>query len=335
VEPGISNWLCHWDSGWYLSIPRIGYYVHSQGQCNVVFFPLYPLLMYWFGFLTSDLRTAGYLVSNGFLFASCLMLWKLVARDYGSRALADRAVLFLLLSPLTVFYSSIYTESLFLFLMLAVAYLADGRRWLAAGLCGFFGALARPPGILLVILIAVEYGAQVMRTPGTGRTAQPFSWGEAGRALVGVALPVIGLGVYALYLHVKFGDSLAFAHAQAGWSQHLAPFWELPWALPDDHPFHVVWICVALVISLLFFALGIVFRLRPSHLVLTAVFIVLYASLSNPAAIPRFLSVLFPFYIIAAEICLRRPRWEPFLLATSAAHAAFSIVLFVDGYWFT
>jgi Gpi18-like mannosyltransferase len=117
----------NWDANWYLGIAHDGYAAHKY---STAFFPLYPALLHLGGFLCHDLRDDGYVISNALLLASCLLLWKLVVRDYRRREVADRAVIFLLFCPVSFFFSTIYTESLFFFLMLALAYLATERRWM-------------------------------------------------------------------------------------------------------------------------------------------------------------------------------------------------------------
>ncbi len=193
VYMDLVDWFNHWDAAWYLRIADTGYFYDLHEQSAVVFFPLYPLLVHLVGYVIPDYRIAGYLISNGFLFASCLLLWKVIVRDYQKPAVADWSVLFLLLGPMTVFYSSIYTESIFLFLMLAVAYFATAQRWLAAGAVAFLGALTRPPGILLGVVIAAEYGARFL--PGLPVQKNRRIVGtELARVLIAIALPELRSG---------------------------------------------------------------------------------------------------------------------------------------------
>jgi len=328
------QWLFHWDAGWYFSIAQKGYSYVPQAQSNVAFFPLYPLLAHLLGLVVPNLLVAGYLVSNGFLFGSCLLLWKLTVRFYGAPERADRAVLFFLLCPMTVFYSSFYTESQFFFLALSVAWLAGERRWLAAGACGFLAALTRPPGALLAVLIVAEY-VMVLRQRRRDRDQPWFAWKEAAQVAGAIVLNVMGIVAFACYIGARFGDPMILFTVHAFWHHQSVPLWHIFWAGAIYHAFYIVWFYGAMSVALALLARGVAYRLRPSHLVLAFAFFLLYCSNNLLEAMPRYLSVVFPFYIVAAEFSLRRPRMGLILLGASAALAVLSVVLFVDGYWLT
>jgi len=339
VPPGIFqihheflHWLARWDAGWYLSIATEGYKYHPHTQSGVAFFPLYPALIHLLSFVVPNFYVAGYLLSNGCLFGCTLILWKLVASENTNQAIADRAVLFLLACPVTVFYSSIYTESLFLFLVLAAAFFSKERRWLAAGACGYFAGLTRSPGFLVAILIAVEFATCFLSARG-GKN--PITRTEALRALVAMALPATGILTYAIYLHFKFDDMLAFLHAQANWDRRLTAPWNLYDIVSHSDPHTKVWSSWALFFCFTLTLLGFCYRLRLSYLAITIAFLLLYCSTSTLESTPRLLSAVFPFYIIEAEIATRWPRLKYGLFIASVLLAIISIVLFVDGYWFT
>ena len=103
-----------WDSNWYLSIVEHGYFYDPHGQSSVGFYPLYPMLIRAGTFLGFDARLTGYGISLAALYAACLLLWRLAARETRSAAIAERAVLFLLLCPGTMWFGLVYTESLYL-----------------------------------------------------------------------------------------------------------------------------------------------------------------------------------------------------------------------------
>ena len=324
----------NWDANWYLGIARDGYAAHKY---STAFFPLYPALLHLGGFLCHDLRDDGYVISNALLLASCFLLWKLVVRDYGRREVADRAVFFFLFCPVSFFFSTIYTESLFFFLMLALAYLAAERRWIAAGCCGYLAALTRPVGILLIVLLAAEFLTVFLEHRKIAdRSAPPIRQlpPTTPSFLASVFLTLAGLGSYCLYLAHRFGHPLDFLLSEKHWDRHVAPPW-VPFERFIYLGFYDVWFYAAGIMALVVFVLGLKFRLLPSHSLLCLIYLLAYVSTSQLEALPRFLSVLFPFYITIALVAVRWPRLEPLLLAGSVMLLTFSTLLFVNGYWFT
>jgi hypothetical protein len=321
----------HWDTHWYLTVARQGYAPTTEGAESAAFFPLYPLAVHAATWVCRDPRIAGYLVSNLALFASCLLLWKTAVRD-DRPEVADRAVLFFLFCPVAFFYSTIYSESLFFLLMLATVWFATERRWLPAGGCGFLGALTRPVGALLPFVLAAAFLGPYLRR---GReNVPPWPAPDAPAFLAGVVLPAAGLGVYSAYLGAKLGDPLAFLHAQAHWFRHFSTPWHTLFRI-EYSAFYAVWFRAAVVMAFVVLVLGFVVRLRPLYLFLSALYLVFYLCTEHLESVPRFLSVLFPFYLIIARVAVRWPRLEPLLLAGTVMLLTLSLVLFVGGYWLT
>jgi hypothetical protein len=346
IQPGkgahsghLIDMFARWDSGWYLKIVDHGYEFSAVRESNAAFFPLYPALVYLGSFVFSDPRLSGYFISNLFLFAACLVLWKLVARDYGNKAVADRAVLFLLFCPVSFFFSTIYTESTFFFFFVLLAYFAAGRRWITAGVCGYFLCLSRIPGIFGVILLAAEFVLQLYRqsrAPNGRAAAVAYFRGEGIPFLGGLVLMISGLGSYCLYLWYKFQEPLAFQKAQAVWGRHPAPPWTfLRYDSVPHVPFYTLWFDAGFVLAFVLLALGLFLKIRASHWLITAAFVTIYLSTNIIESTPRYLSVLFPFYIIVALVATRWPRLEPLLFAGSAMLLMLSTILFVNGYVFT
>jgi Gpi18-like mannosyltransferase len=329
------NLFIKWDANWYIRIAQQGYVRTDPGVQSSAFFPLYPLLLHAGAYVFHDLRVTGYILSNTLLLGSCLLLWKLVLRDYGRENVADRAVIFFLFCPVSFFFSTVYTESLFFFLMLAVVYLATEGRWLAAGWCGYLASLSRPVGILLALVMVAEFAAQYAKGWHSEKSTRDALSKSRPFFLWAVLLTEAGLGTYIFYLWRKFHAPVAFLQAQSYyWQRHLT----FPWR-PFEHfeypAFYDVWFWGAAVTGLVLIILGFVMKLRLSHSILCVCYFVLYLSTNHLESLPRFLSVLFPFYITIGLIAVRWPRLEPLLLAGSTMLLTLSTVLFVNDYWFT
>lgn len=106
-----------WDSNWYLDIARRGYHTDKDlTRSNVVFFPLYPLLIKVGAIIfLGNFIFSGWVLSMLFLVLGCVYLFKL-ARDFHKEADPFVAVILLLIFPTAFFLNAIYTEALFLFL---------------------------------------------------------------------------------------------------------------------------------------------------------------------------------------------------------------------------
>jgi hypothetical protein len=76
-------------------------------------------------------------------------------------------------------------------------------------------------------------------------------------------------------------------------------------------------------------------RLPVSYTLLSLSFSLVYLSAKLVEALPRYFSVVFPFYIVLGMVTIRWPRSRLPLLAGSIGLQALSVILFVNGYWFT
>ncbi|MGI9254003.1 MAG: hypothetical protein ACR2J8_09665, partial [Thermomicrobiales bacterium] len=237
ASPGnlVVDGLVRYDSWWYRDIVRNGYRAGSLAtgeQGTTAFFPLYPLLVKGATFVTGNVFVAGILVSNLCFLAALFALWFWARLDNGEDS-ANRAVFYLAAAPTALFFSAMYTESLFILLVAATFLFARrGNFWLAA-IPGILAAATRNTGVLMAAVIAAEALQQA------GVRLRPPDWRPAAAirflaSQVGVALRAwrswlpallvpLGLIAYMAYLKLHFGDPLAFIHAQATWGRSTSP----------------------------------------------------------------------------------------------------------------
>jgi hypothetical protein len=326
------DWFNAWDAGWYLRIAHWGYrYPHTGAQAgNVAFFPLYPFLIRVVTFTGLDARVGGYLISNLALLGAALLLWKLIVRETDNERAATSGVAFLLVGPVSFFFSIVYTEGLWLFLSLGALYWAREERWWAAWACGYFAALTRAYGCLLVLPLLWEFFQPSLSRPWLRPKA---AWWKAAFC----ALPALGLVTYMGFLWWQFGEPLAFQKAQMpGWGRGMAPFWVgLEELLNKGEPFYEVWFLAAWVVGLLLIHLGLYLRVRASYMIWAGAIFAVVVSSTILESLPRLLSGIGSYYIILAAVAARWPKVEAPLLWGSSMLLALSVVLFVNGYWFT
>ena len=148
TEPG--------DAPRYLDIAMNGYVRTGENAINLVFYPLYPLLIRALGFITGDLGLAGMIVSQVSYCAASVLLYELILLDGDERSAWD-GVLLLALYPFSMFVMGVFTEGLFLALTIGCLYALRRERFLWAGIIGFWAALTRTQGMLLFFPAAYQF----------------------------------------------------------------------------------------------------------------------------------------------------------------------------------
>lgn len=311
-----------WDAVHYLDIATQGY----QGT-DMAFFPLYPFLIRVLGAFTANHLIAGLLISNASFFFGLLFLYKLLEHEY-DRSVARRAIFYVSIFPSAVFFSAIYSESLFFMLTVASFYYMRSHRWWLAGVIGFFAAMTRVEGVLLVVPFAIEWYSQNKNDLKAGL-----------RDLVPAALMPLGLAVYMAYLWVLRGDPLYFSHVQIHWNRHLAPPWVSLSNAFDKIAHATQGQTVAnqsLEIAFTFLMLAVLIggwrQLRPSYIAYMALSILIPMSTSSLMSMPRFALVLFPMFAILARWG-ERPWVNTLIVAFSLPLLGLFTVLFADWYW--
>lgn len=317
-----------WDAVHYIDIATIGYH-----GTDMAFFPLYPLLIAGLGKLIGNHLVAGLVISNVALFFALLYLYKLVEHEF-DRHVARRAIFYISIFPTAIFFSAVYTESLFLMLTVASFYYMRERRWWIAGVIGFFAALTRVEGVLLVVPFCIEWAMAywpALTTPGQ-RAA-------AATRLIPILLIPAGLALYMTCLWVINGDPLYFSHVQIHWNRHFAP----PWTSVINSIHKVATASSSQTIAneieeLAFTALmiGVLVagfrRLKPSYIAYLALSILVPMCTSSLMSMPRFALVLFPMFAILG-LWGSRPTANNTIVALSLPLLGLFTVLFADWYW--
>ena len=275
-----------WDAKWYLSIAANGYSPNPVGAyADYAFFPLYPLLMRLFDFVINDIYISGIVISNIFLVISCIFLYNLVKLDT-DRDTALRSVKYLFLFPTAYILSGVLTESLFLALALACFYYARKGNWFLVGLLGFLLSLTRSIGVVIIIPILYEY----------------LKSKSVSRDIFYLLLIPLGLLLFMIYNYYLTGDFLAFVHIQWAWGRHLAnPLKTIYIGLTSsDMTLFLLSPAIFATISL---SILVIFynRIRLSYWIFGLCSLIIPLS-TGLYSMPRYALVVFPFFILFAEI---------------------------------
>jgi hypothetical protein len=339
------SWL-HWDAKAYLNISYLGYHYLS----DTGFFPLWPLVQHMGGILLGgsfpvSYYLAGLLLANLFFYFDLVMLYHLIAKEYGT-VIARRVLFYFSFSPCALFFFAGYSESLFVLLTLGMFLcLQRGRSqdWWLAGLCGLLATLTRSAGLILALpFLAVS----LQRFWWVSRTGQ-CNWPQTVRASMPVVLIPAGLVIYMIYLYVVAHDTLLFFHEEnTVW--HRSPTFPLLtiWLALQSFPRETLFVLqvenfLNLTASLFPFALLLRgWRSLPLHYILFATGIALFA-LSFPTIIaqnepllslPRYMMILFPITLLLARWG-KNPRFDAIYRFLTLLAFVCGVALFVSNVW--
>ncbi len=102
-------------------------------------------------------EVAAVVVSNAALLGAGSLLNELIRLDYTDDRISRSALAFLMFSPVSFYFSSAYTESIFLVLAVGAFYAARTDRWLIACLCGMCLSATRNLGVIIALPLLVEF----------------------------------------------------------------------------------------------------------------------------------------------------------------------------------
>jgi len=330
VHPWVNMWS-RWDAGWYVDIAQTGYEFHAGLPSNAAFFPLYPLLMkaihallflpstdYWWLLTGIALSNIALLVGLGYFRA-------LLAIDFTAEV-ASRAIIYLLVFPTTFFFSSVYTESLFLGLSVAAFYYARNNRWLLACILAALATLTRSQGIILVVPLLVEYFKQ------REFNLRKVRWNIGAFALIPAAL-----FLFAFFLKLKFGSWSVVFDVQRAWGRHLMwPWHPLVWFLRHAPPLslehHDILDFSFLLLLVVAASIGLQ-QLRSSYCVYFWVAVAFFFGWGMFGSVPRFDLVIFPLFIVLALLGERRRAFHFGYIVTSCMLAAMFMVMHSQWNW--
>ncbi len=224
------DWTVRYDSGWYFRIIEAGYSYTPTEQSPVAFFPLYPTMIQCLSPLLDGPMWASFWLNHVAFLGGLIYVYALGLRLLPDRDSADRALWLIGLFPMSFFFSSFYTESLFLFLCAGTFYHAQRRQWGWAVFWAALGSGCRIPGVLLYGYLMLEWLKDVGWTMGNFWTRQAWSNLARGarrhwRVLLLIQFALAGLIAYMAYLQIEFDDPLAFQKTQVHWGRKLAAPW--------------------------------------------------------------------------------------------------------------
>lgn len=222
--------LCRWDCDWYVKMAERGYdrfpTPNRVNAGNWAFFPFYPMLVGAVAKLIAlPTIVIGSLASFITAYACVVLAWPLLGRD--RRAYTLYAI-FILSGPVSVYFTTLFTEVMFVLLTTLVFRFLGQRNYLAASGVAALLSATRIVGVFIAISIGVQALVDYRRDQGSWRGVVPGILRQPKLLLAFVVAP-LGLFVYMAFLHNWVGDGLAFSHTQRAWGRQFGSPLEYVW----------------------------------------------------------------------------------------------------------
>ena len=328
----LMNQFAKWDGPHYMYIAQNGYTNQGDAANFIVFFPLYPFIVRLITFDFAYINLSGLIISNISSLIAVIYLFKLAKLDY-SDSVAKKAVLFLSVFPTAYFLSAVFTESLFLALTIASLYYARNAKWAYTGVVGLLASLTRIAGLLLLLVLIVEYLHQ-----------KEWKIKAIDPKLIWTSLPAIGFLIYLLINYQVTGNFFTFIEIErTHWSETLNPIngflgavgWSTNGAFPDSLIIgyaQIIFAALGLTMVIAGFIAAYKHKLRPSYAVYTLLIWMLAVATSFWISIPRYVLSMFPMFILFALLS-RKKAVTIMLSMVSFAALAFFTWLFATGEW--
>ena len=338
--PAFAGKLHPWDADHYLGIIENWYVTEGDPRLHIVFLPFYPAVCRGLRLATGmSAFAAAELVSNGALIGCGMAMFRLVEPTDGP-AVARRAMLLTLFSPMTYFYSIPYTESTFLLLTLLAVLCARRQRFAAAVLFGALASNARIVGMAVAIPIYWEMlraDREKAEAAGAGAGA-----GAAARRLVLCALRVLpvsaGLLLYLYGNHRLFGNPTQFLIFQREhWYQSFGSLantfrYCLCNAAEYDDDLYRLGVWIPQAVLLVAVPVLLVWRRRRTPPGDAGYLLVFHYVSFAPTWLlsgPRYLSAAYALYPLLARI----PRGRKGFIALMAVQCALLVYMTIIGLW--
>lgn len=334
---GYPNYVIHYyvlpwanfDAEHFLSISLSGYKQYQQA-----FFPLLPILIsLGFSFLkptTLNGAITGLFISSSTLIVGLIYLYKLIRLDYSPK-LALGVITVLLLYPASFYFNAVYSESLFLMLIVTSFYFFRTKHFLLASLLGFLASTTRVFGVLLFVSFLIEIF--LLKIP-----IKKSFW---------IFLIPLGLLSYMIYLYFSIGDPLAFYNLQlivgeqhqrgvVLFPQVIYRYLKIIFTTETLSPVFTT-IIFELIVGVGFLLLPIIGyfkKVRLSYIFFAITAYMLPTIQGSFSSLPRYVLILFPSFIVLTLLIKKLPVSIKFLLGfLSLVLLIIETSFYLRGYW--
>jgi hypothetical protein len=186
----------------------------------------------------------------------------------------------------------------------------------------------RNVGVLIALPLFIEYLRSIWSTG--------FSWKATlhPRILL-LGLVPLGLALFLFYGYLKFDDPFAYFKATAVWGRTFtSPRQTI--ANAQALPVFLRWCNGGLfVVAFIVWIVGFFARVRASYMIWAALLMTIYICGSSLEGVPRYLSIVFPLFVILGLVSARFPSFTMPALGGSIALLTIGTILSAAGFWIT
>lgn len=317
----------HWDAHHYQQLADLGYRNTPEDKYLLVFFPLLPFLIKTLNMFIGHYLFSGLIISFVATVALGFFLQDLLRLEGYDQDFIWRSFLFCSFFPTAVYAMFPYTEALFLALVLMAFWFGRQARWSWAAICGALACATRSTGIWLLPALLLE--AWLLDRQRIWRAG----W---------LLLIPSGLLVYLYFNWQVLGDPLAFVALQREhWNQHpVSPWGQLMFVwerLQNETNLKTRFTYYELRLWSMLFGTGLLLlglrklnRLRWSWQVYAWGSWLMFMSVLEAMSIPRYFYVLFPLYVVLAQLT-RNPLAFQATLGASTILMSIWFILYTTG----
>lgn len=212
------------DSASYLGIAERWYVTEGDPRFHIVFFPLYPCVIWLFNLALNNTFVSAMAVSAVMSIIAGIFIYEAAAVDM-QREAALRSVKYAFAMPAAFFMAAPMTEALFIMLSAAAIYFTRRKKYLIACVLAALSGFTRSVGGLMIVFIAWEITEDFISAYKNSTLK------EDKRRLVlnALCLLLVPLGLIG-YLYINYsvtGDPFTFMRYQKEhWSQGFGFFFE-------------------------------------------------------------------------------------------------------------
>ncbi len=338
----------NFDGVHYLTIINKGYIGTGLIQA---FFPVYPFLVRGLNYIVGQPIVAGIIISNLSLLGA-LCYGYLISKDLFSEKSGWQFVFIMLTFPTSFFFTGVYTEPLFLLVLMAGYYhYRTQKKTFLTGLIGLASGvrlvgLTFLPGLLVELLQENKFFTNTV-SGGLSKTLGSLKtlWLEYRKTFLFIAVGLIPLLIFIYFLWNEFNDPLYFFSVQsefgAGRQETIILLPQVIWRslkiLITARPFNFKYFAYVqeFVISLLvLLAIVTSYKKLPTSLWSFSLLAYLLPTLTGSfSSMPRYVLVLFPVWMWWGHYLSQHHKIKWWYYGLSVILLVINTMLFVQGYW--